>query len=246
MRSVTVILAALILVALPRVSLAAADADIEVGAVLASRNDIRIPGDGGTRFSLVDDLSTRAAPVFRLRLGYRIAERHVVTALYAPLRVNATGRIDRDIVFAGGTFAADTPLLAVYRLDSYRLTYRYSFVATPELDLAAGLTAKVRDAEVSLYGADVRRKTNTGFVPLVNLHMAWQPKGGAFGILLDADALAAPQGRAEDVLLAATYRARDDIELRVGYRTLEGGSDIDEVYSFAWLHYAVVGVRVSF
>ena len=246
MRSVTVILAALILVALPRVSLAAADADIEVGAVLASRNDIRIPGDGGTRFSLVDDLSTRAAPVFRLRLGYRIAERHVVTALYAPLRVNATGRIDRDIVFAGGTFAADTPLLAVYRFDSYRLTYRYSFVATPELDLAAGLTAKVRDAEVSLYGADVRRKTNTGFVPLVNLHMAWQPKGGAFGILLDADALAAPQGRAEDVLLAATYRARDDIELRVGYRTLEGGSDIDEVYSFAWLHYAVVGVRVSF
>ena len=184
--------------------------------------------------------------MFRLRLGYRIAERHVVTALYAPLRVNATGRIDRDIVFAGGTFAADTPLLAVYRFDSYRLTYRYSFVATPELDLAAGLTAKVRDAEVSLYGADVRRKTNTGFVPLVNLHMAWQPKGGAFGILLDADALAAPQGRAEDVLLAATYRARDDIELRVGYRTLEGGSDIDEVYSFAWLHYAVVGVRVSF
>ncbi|MBN1607728.1 MAG: hypothetical protein JW940_13915 [Polyangiaceae bacterium] len=246
MKAVIAIPATLTALALPGVSWAAADTDIEVGAVLASRNDVRIPGKGGTKFSFVEDLSTRAAPVFRVRVGYRFAERHVVTALYAPLRVNATGRIDRDIVFAGGAFPADTPVLAVYRFDSYRLTYRYSFVATPDLELAAGLTAKLRDAEVSLYGADVRRKTNTGFVPLVNLHVAWRPNHGAFGMVLDADALAAPQGRAEDVLLAATWRARDNVELRAGYRMLEGGSDIDEVYSFAWFHYAVAGVQVGF
>jgi hypothetical protein len=36
------------------------------------------------------------------------------------------------------------------------------------------------------------------------------------------------------------------IELRAGYRMLEGGADNDEVYSFAWLHYATLGVGLYF
>lgn len=32
----------------------------------------------------------------------------------------------------------------------------------------------------------------------------------------------------------------------VGYRTVEGGADVEEVYNFAWLHYAVTSVRISF
>lgn len=236
----------LTLVLLGRPALAGIEAEIEAGAVLASRNDARIPGDGGTKLSLVNDLSTSPAPVFRLRLGYRIADRHLITALYAPLQVNARGSVDRDVSFAGGTYPAGSPLLAVYRFDSYRLTYRYSIVRADGLDVAAGLTAKIRDAETSLYGVDARRKTNTGFVPLVNLHLAWRPGNGAFGVVLDADALAAPQGRAEDVLLAATWAFREGLELRVGYRMVEGGANNDEVYSFAWFHYVVAGVGMSF
>lgn len=224
---------------------AGVEAELEAGYVFVGRNDTRIPGDGGTKLSLVDDLSSDAEPVFRLRLGYRFAERHLVTALYAPLELVAHGRVNRDVAFNGGTYPAGTPLLAVYRFDSYRLTYRYSFVRNDELELAAGLTAKIRDAETSLYGADARSKTNTGFVPLVNLHAAWQPDGGDFGLLLDADALVAPQGRAEDVLLAVTWQFREELELRAGYRMLEGGADNDEVYSFAWLHYAVVGLALE-
>ena len=246
MRSIIAAAAVATVLALPSTTSAHAEVDVEAGVVFTGRNDIRIPGDGGTEFSLVDDLSTPAAPAFRLRVSYRIANRHLVSLLYAPLQVNAAGRVDRDISFAGGTFAAGSDLLAVYRFDSYRLTYRYSFVTAPGWDIAAGVTAKIRDAEVSLYGVDVRRKTNTGFVPLVNVHVAWRPDDGAFGVVLDADALAAPQGRAEDVLLAATWQARDNIELRVGYRMVEGGSDVDEVYSFAWLHYAIAGARILF
>jgi hypothetical protein len=222
------------------------EVDVEVGAVLASRNDARIPGAGGTSFSLVDDLATSAAPVFRLRAGYRLGDRHLVTALYAPLQLNARGSLDRELAFAGGTYPAGTPLLAVYRFDSYRLTYRYSFVRRPDLEIAAGVTAKIRDAEISVYGAEARRKTNTGLVPLANLHIAWRPDGGRFGVVLEADALAAPQGRAEDVLIAATWAVRDDLGLRLGYRTVEGGADNDEVYNFAWLHYAVAGIDLRF
>jgi hypothetical protein len=219
--------------------------EFEAGYVFSGRNDVRIPGDSGTRFSLVDELTTKPAPVFRLRLGYRFLERHLVTVLYAPLSLNATGEVQRDVDFAGKTYLARSPLLAVYRFDSYRLTYRYSFLKSESLDLAAGVTAKIRDAEVSLYGAQTSRKTNTGFVPLLNVHVDWRPGASAFGLLFDADALAAPQGRAEDVLVAGTWRATPDIGLYAGYRMLEGGADNDEVYSFAWLHYAVVGARLS-
>lgn len=224
---------------------AAVESELEAGFVFVGRNDVRIPGAGGTTFSFSDDLDTDPAPVFRVRLGYRFGERHLITALYAPLQVNATGEVDRDVSFAGSTYPAGSPLLGVYRFDSYRLTYRYSFVRRSGLELAAGVTAKIRDAEVSLYGADARSKTNTGFVPLVNVHVAWRPAEGRFGLLLDADALAAPQGRAEDVLLALTWAMSDGLELRAGYRTLEGGADNDEVYNFAWLHYAVIGVAIT-
>lgn len=220
------------------------EAVIETGVVGATRNDAGIPGNSGTRLSFVDDLSSSAAPFFRLRLGYRIAKRHLITALYAPLEVTAQGSVDKEVLFAGKSFAANSPLFAVYRFDSYRLTYRYSIVWRDNLDVAAGVTAKIRDAEIGLYGAQSATKTNTGFVPLLNLHVEWRPWSGAFGVVLDVDALAAPQGRAEDILLAATWNFHEAMQLRVGYRMVEGGSDGDEVYTFAWLHYGVVGLKL--
>jgi hypothetical protein len=222
------------------------EVDFEAGVAAASRNDVRIPGAGGSQLSLVDDLSAAPTPVFRLRAGYRFADRHLVTALYAPLRVNATGVLGRDVNFAGQPYAAGSSVLGVYRFDSYRLTYRYSFIRNETVELGAGLTGKIRDAEISLYGPQTATKTNTGFVPLLNVHLEWRPGAGSFGVALDADALAAPQGRAEDVLLAATWAASDAVELRLGYRTVEGGADNDEVYNFTWLHYAVGGVELRF
>jgi len=225
---------------------AGVEADIETGVVFASRNDTRIPGKGGSDLSLVSDLSTPPAPFFRLRLGYRIARRHLVTVLYAPLQVNAKGTLERDVSFMGATYPAGTEVLAVYRFNSYRLTYRFSIVRRPGLDVAAGATGKIRDAETSLYGPEVRRKTNIGFVPLLNAHLEWRPRNGPFGLVVDVDALAAPQGRAEDVLIAATWTPRPGMDLRLGYRTVEGGADNDEVYSFAWLHYVVAGLALTF
>jgi hypothetical protein len=34
----------------------------------------------------------------------------------------------------------------------------------------------------------------------------------------------------------------DRWSILAGYRTVEGGADVEAVYSFAWLHYAVVSV----
>jgi hypothetical protein len=33
-----------------------------------------------------------------------------------------------------------------------------------------------------------------------------------------------------------------DWTVQLGYRTVEGGADVEEVYSFAWLHYGAVSL----
>ncbi len=47
--------------------------------------------------------------------------------------------------------------------------------------------------------------------------------------------------------LALLFRPWDDLELRMGYRLLEGGSDGGgSVYTFSMFHYATAGLRYRF
>jgi hypothetical protein len=56
----------------------------------------------------------------------------------------------------------------------------------------------------------------------------------------------APQGRAEDVFVGARYRASDGLALSAGYRLIEGGADVDEVYTFAAFHHLALGATWRF
>lgn len=216
--------------------------DVESGAVFSGYNDVRIPGDKGTLFSLSEDLDTKSTAYFRARIHYAVSARTDLSVLIAPLEIQAAGRVGKDIDFAGKTFPADQPLDATYRFNSYRLTYRYDFYEAADFEFGLGLTAKIRDAEIRLSSGDIESgKSNVGFVPLVNFRMLWKIDH-RLHLLVDGDALAAPQGRAEDVLAAFEYRISNRLALRAGYRILEGGADNDEVYSFALLNYAAIGL----
>ena len=218
--------------------------DLETGAVGTGYNNVRIPGDQGTLFSLKDDLNSKTDFFFRIRLNYTIKSRHTLSLLYAPLETVSNWNVPFDIFFEDVTFPANTDLKGTYKFNSYRLTYRYEIVLKPKFDFGLGLTAKIRDAKISLASAGLEsEKANVGFVPLINFRMSWRPYE-KFGILLEGDALAAPQGRAEDVLIAATYRLSDRFGLKAGYRILEGGADNDVVYNFAMLNYALVGLFI--
>jgi hypothetical protein len=218
--------------------------DVETGMVAAGSNDVRIPGDTGTRFSLVDDLSTDARGFLRLRAAYTLGPRQRLSALYAPLTLKASGSCDRPITYKDVTFVTGTPLAAEYTFNSYRLSYGYTVHRSDRLSVEIGLTAKIRDAAIEVRGGGrSARKTNVGFVPLINFAFDWR-LGRSVGLRFDGDALAAPQGRAEDVQLAVWYTPRPSLRLRAGYRLLEGGADNDEVYNFALLHYAALGVTV--
>jgi hypothetical protein len=221
-----------------------ASLDLETGVVGTGYNNIRIPGDQGTLFSLKNDLISKTETFFRLRANYMIKSRHTLSLLYAPLEKVSNGNVPNDIIFEGVTFPANTDLKGTYKFNSYRLTYRYEIVQKPKFEFGLGFTAKIRDAKIALASAALKsEKTNVGFVPIINFRMLWNPYE-KLGILLEGDALAAPQGRAEDILIAATYRLSDRLSLKAGYRILEGGADNDEVYSFALFNYASVGLFI--
>ncbi|MFC5411112.1 hypothetical protein ACFPMF_17455 [Larkinella bovis] len=220
--------------------------DLESGAVLGTAyNNVRILNQGGTLVDLADQLSADPKVFFRARLSYTFANRHTISALYAPLTVRYKGDFNQDVNFNNVLFPAGQPTTAYYKFNSYRLTYRYDFVTTSRWRLGAGLTAKIRDANIR-YENEARQASfdNVGFVPLLNFYAAYTP-GNRWTVLLEGDALGARQGRAEDIFLGAAYRITPGIGLKVGYRVVEGGADSDEVYNFTWINYASVGVLLT-
>ena len=222
--------------------------DFETGPVFASKNTIQVPNPGGTRFSLCDDFEISSKIYYRIRLNFLLRERHQISALFAPLTLSAQGVTDHELIFQDTAFPAGEKVEALYRFNSYRLTYRYLLLNKKKLQLWMGITAKIRDAKILLSSENYQNDTtNVGFVPLLNLVLDWR-FGNKIGLLFEVDALAARggQGRAEDVLLALQYNLSENITLKAGYRILEGGADVEEVYNFALIHFVVAGATFRF
>jgi len=223
------------------------DFNIEGGIVLPGYNDVQIPNtEDGTRFSLKNDLKIDNKIYYRFRLSYSLGKKSALSLLYAPLTVKAKGVLKKPIDFNGTHFNTGTPVKGLYRFNSYRLTYKYRLVGKPKIKIWVGFTAKIRDAEVKIEdGSKISSKTNVGFVPLLHLDIEWL-WGRHLGLLFEADALAAKQGRAEDVSTAIFYKTGKNIKLKFGYRFVEGGADVEEVYNFAMLNYLYGGITFTF
>ncbi len=220
--------------------------DVETGALFTGYNDVRISGDQGTLFSLKDEVQSETTAFIRIRANYTLKSRHTFSLLYAPLKTIGAGTVGEDVVYNGETFMANTTLNSTYKFNSYRLTYRYKIVDRPKLEFGLGFTAKIRDASIAISSPNLNTvKTNVGFVPIINFRLFYK-HNEKLGLVFEGDALAAPQGRAEDIQLAATYKFNDNFDFRLGYRILEGGADNDEVYNFSLFHYAALGITYTF
>lgn len=221
--------------------------ETEVGALWQSKNDVQIPNTAeGTRFSLIDVAGRGPWPAARVYLTWNANSNHALRVLAAPLKVSNTGVIPSPVDFAGGTFVENTPARAIYRFNSWRLTYSYRFYDGPRSDWRVGFTAKIRDAKVQIdQDGTSASKRDIGFVPLLNVRGDYLLARG-WQIILDVDALAGGPGRAIDGSLKLSADIGDALALAVGYRTVEGGADVEEVYNFAWLHYAVASATFRF
>jgi hypothetical protein len=217
--------------------------EAEGGPAWQSRNDVEIPNDGSaTRFSLRALAGSGTWAAGRVYLTWNVADRHGVRLLLAPFTLSGTGSPAGALSFAGASYTAAVPVRATYTFNSYRLTYRYRFHRGERTTAWVGLTAKVRDAEVALaQGATSSRKVDLGFVPLVHLSADWHV-APRWRLNFDVDALAGGPGRAVDAALKLGYDPGEAWSVHAGYRTVEGGADVTDVYTFAWLHYAVASV----
>jgi len=221
--------------------------DLETGGAFLGYCDVQIPGtSAGTRFSLTDDLKTSGAAFFRLRAGLNFSGRHTLWVLIAPLSLDGSGSLPYRLEYNGASFPAGVSLTSNYRFNSYRLSYQYRIKESEKLRIGIGFTAKIRDAGIRVEGGSLKsEKTNVGFVPIINFLVDWR-FSPALSLLLEGDALAAPQGRAEDVFLGLVYRTGARWRFRAGYRILEGGADNDKVYNFALVNYLSVGATFGF
>lgn len=220
--------------------------EVETGAGWQARNDVQIPNDAsGTRFSLHDTVGSGPVPVVRVDAAWAVNERHDIRVLLAPLGYEEPGTLPGPVRFNGTSFGAGA-VQAAWRFDSWRATWRYRLVDNDRWLVKLGLTANVRDAEITLrQGAAVSTDKDLGLVPLLHLYSEYR-FGGRWKAILDADALAAPQGRAFDVGLKAGYDFTPYAGITAGYRILDGGADNDSVYSFARFHQAVASVVLRF
>lgn len=218
---------------------------LEGANVWSARNDVRIPPDGGTDFSIVELIGSAPTPTLRAEATVAIAAKHELRVVYAPLRITGRGTPDGPIAFAGGLFAP-VATSAEYEFTNYRATYRYRVYDGATWRWQIGFTGFVRDARIALQQPGVAAEdTDVGFVPLG--HVKGQARlGNRWGYTLEIDGAAAPQGRAFDIRTTVDYHPTPRWTIAAGYRTIEGGADVDAVFTFAWLNAAILRVGVRF
>ncbi len=225
---------------------------IESGATFQSRNEARIPGDTGTLFKITDFSKGPVVPVrIDAKYSFGTQKKHALRVLWAPLKLSTEGKLGAVTSFAGKSFNVTDNTEALYKFNSYRLSYLYNFDAIGAWYLSLGFTAKIRDAEIRLTQNGIKgSKKNVGFVPLLRFE-ALRIFDENWALAIDLDGLAAPQGRAFDLGVflqrqIANFGAGHRASIIAGYRTVEGGADNDVVYNFAWFHTAVLGLKAEF
>ena len=222
------------------------DVRLESGGVWSSRNDVRIPGDDGTTFDMLGLTGNGPDPYLRVYATYHFNSRHALRLTFAPLTVEGTGRLNDDVMFEDEMFAADLPTKGTYKFNTYRMTYRWTFYDRERWRLGLGAAVLVRDADITLEQGDKRQsRDDLGLVPLLHLYGEYRFNDRA-SVILDMEGAWSPMGRAIDAALKAQYNFDSGLYLETGYRTLEGGADNDDVYTFAWLHYALVAAGYRF
>jgi len=220
--------------------------EVEGGAVWSSRNDVRIPPVGGTPYTLQDLTGNGPGGYFRVYANLNLARKHSLRFLAAPIRLRGTGNFTDPVFFVDRRFDSGTATEGIYEFNTYRVTYGYTFLNRGRWSLKVGGSGLVRDAKIELRQDEtVARDTDLGFVPLGYFQARRDITERSY-LVLDVEAAAASQGRAIDGSLKWHYELGHNLNLGLGYRTIEGGADVDKVFNFAWLHFAAISLGYSF
>lgn len=222
---------------------------VESGITSTQYNDVRAPNENnqqGSFFSLSDDFQNVQTPIyFRAEARYLVNAKHTIETSAVPLTIESEGFLDNSLLFENVEFEG-TNIKGKYQFNTYRLSYRYRIVNRSNFLIDLGASVLVRDAAITISKEDTNvSNTDLGYVPLISLNAEYKINP-TFQVILKGDALVGPVGRAEDFFLGLQYSPSEKIALKTGYRLIEGGADVDQVYNFAFFHFASLGLAITF
>jgi hypothetical protein len=120
------------------------------------------------------------------------------------------------------------------------------FIRESAGDWSAGAAVLVRDARIRLaQGALSAQDDDLGLVPLLHAHGRYR-LSELITLVVDFEGAWSPQGRAFDIGLRAERDLTNGWYGHLGLRTLEGGADNSDVYTFAWINFATIGLGYRF
>jgi hypothetical protein len=216
--------------------------DVQAGTVSVLSNFSQIPNDIGTEFNL----GGQTIANYRIYLSSIIKEKHEIRFLYAPLKYELGFIPTNDIQFKDSLFLMGTDTDALYKFNSYRLSYIYHFDKIGNTQFRLGFTGKIRDAETALSQSNTNESfTDVGFVPLIHLGAKIQLSKKLF-IDAEAEGSWAPQGYAIDTRLTLGYQLTNNLSIGAGAGYLDGGANVPTVNTFARLFYGYGKITYTF
>ena len=237
-------------------------ADAELGFLAPVRHTIQFSEYGSRIDYRRDGAQDVLFPFARLSTTLRVRERHAITLLYQPLKLDTEAVARRDLVVDDETFAAGTPMRFTYGFPFWRAGWGYDVIRDPQRDLRFGAALQIRDATIefaSLDGEQLVSKRDVGPVPLLHAMGRNTFRSGAF-VEAEVDGFYAPikyiNGGSSDVVgaivdlsLRGGLALRDEAEGFVNLRYLGGGAEgtsddrgPGDGFTRNWLHFVTLSL----
>lgn len=207
-------------------------------------------------------------PVRRMSLELEINDKHIISFLYQPLRLESTTTLDRDLIIDDLVFPEGTAVDFLYDFPFYRISYMKELLTDNEQwDFAFGGGLQVRNATINFESTDgelFRSNRDLGPVPLLKFRTRYNVNKRTF-TEIEADGLYAPVsylngsdnevvGAILDFSIRQGLHVTEHIESYINLRYIGGGAvgtSEDEPgpgdgYVKNWLHFMTVTGGITY
>ena len=143
----------------------------ELGFLAVLKHQIQFSNSGTYIDYIQDGGQDVLFPVSRISLELEIKERHTITFLYQPLRLESTNLLPRDLIIDDLLFPAGTSVNFLYNFPFFRISYMKELAPNNEkFDFALGASLQIRNATIAFESTDgslFRSNRDVGPVPVL-------------------------------------------------------------------------------
>lgn len=167
----------------------------EIGFLSVLKHQIQF-SNSGTYINYVQEGGQDVLfPVNRLSLELEIKEKHTLTLLYQPLRLESTTLLQRDLVIDELLFPAGTSVNFLYNFPFFRFSYLKELAPNNQkFDFALGASLQIRNATISFESTDgslFRSNRDIGPVPVLKFRTRYKANDLTY-TEIEADGFYAP------------------------------------------------------